>query len=342
MMRPAATNGRIDVTAIGNAIVDVLAQADEALLTRCNLVKGTMALVDESRAVALYAQMGHAIEVSGGSAANTAAGVASLGGRAAFVGKVRADQLGEVFTHDIRAAGVSFDTEPLRHGAPTARSMIMVTSDAQRTMNTFLGACRELGPADIDERLISRSKVVYLEGYLWDAPGSASAFAKVSAVADSRETKLAISLSDPFCVDRHRNTFLEFIERHVDIVFANEDEIRSLYQVERLEDAMAAIRGMCEIAVVTRSSAGSSVMVGKDTFTVAAERVDRVVDTTGAGDLYAAGFLHAYTQGAPPAECGRLGSICAAEVISHFGARPERPLHALIPATTSRPQSSAS
>jgi sugar/nucleoside kinase (ribokinase family) len=324
--------GVIDVTAVGNAIVDVLATADESLLTRCALIKGSMALVDEARALDLYGQMGQAVELSGGSAANTAAGVASLGGRAAFVGKVRADQLGEVFTHDIRAAGVRFDTKPLREGPPTARSLIMVTPDAQRTMNTFLGASREFGPDDIDEALIARSKVVYIEGYLWDAPSTEEAIAKLTHAAAASGTKLAISLSDPFCVDRHRATFLELIERHVDLVFANEAEIRALYQVERLEDAISAIRGQADVVVITRSAQGSVVLVGQETFAIPAERVERVVDTTGAGDLYAAGFLHGYTRELAPAHCARLGGICAAEVISHMGARPERPLGTLIPA----------
>jgi sugar/nucleoside kinase (ribokinase family) len=342
-MRPVVPrdvpNGRIDVTGIGNAIVDVLAHADDGMLMRCGLVKGTMALVDESRAASLYAQMAQAIEVSGGSVANTVAGVASLGGRAAYIGKVHADQLGAVFTHDIRSAGVSFDTQPLLTGAPTARSLILVTPDAQRTMNTFLGACREFGPADIDEGLIRRSKVVYIEGYLWDAPAMGAAFAKVARIAADTDTKLAISLSDPFCVDRHRSVFLDLLAEHVDLVFANEHEICALYQVDRLDDAIGRVRQQCEIAAVTRSEVGSIVIVGPDTYTVPAERVARVVDTTGAGDLYAAGFLHAYTRGLGPVECGRLGSLCAAEIISHVGARPERPLRALFASDGAPPDS---
>lgn len=321
----------MDVTAIGNAIVDVLAHADDALIARCNLVKGSMALVDEPRAIELYAQMGQAVEVSGGSAANTAAGVASLGGQAAFVGKVRADQLGEVFSHDIRAAGVAYETEPLRNGPPTARSMIMVTPDAQRTMNTFLGASREFGPADVDESLIRRSRVVFIEGYLWDAPGCAAAFDKLSGIAAHSDTKLSISLADPFCVDRHRDTFQKLLERHVDLVFANESEICALFRTDRLDDALAAVRGLCEVAVVTRSAAGSVVLVGQETWSVPAAPVAKVVDTTGAGDLYAAGFLHAYTRGRSPVECAQLGAICAAEIISHVGARPECKLSSLLP-----------
>jgi sugar/nucleoside kinase (ribokinase family) len=319
----------IDVTGIGNAIVDVLSHADDASVARHGLVKGTMTLIDEHRAHDLYAAMGTSVEVSGGSAANTVAGIASLGGRAAFVGKVRDDQLGEVFRHDLRAVGVAFDTAPSRHGPPTARCLIMVTPDAQRTMSTFLGACRELGPEDIDEVLIAASKVTYLEGYLWDPAGAKEAFLKASRIAEKAGRKTALSLSDPFCVERHRKELLQLVDQHVDILFANEREICALYEVSHLEDAIAAVRGRCEVAALTLSERGSVVLIGHDTFAVAAEPVAAVVDTTGAGDLYAAGFLHAYAHGRPPAECGRLGALCAAEVISHFGARPERPLRAL-------------
>jgi sugar/nucleoside kinase (ribokinase family) len=320
----------IDVTGIGNAIVDVLAHADDAFLAAQGLTKGTMALVDEARARELYASMGQCVEISGGSAANTIAGVASLGGRGAYVGKVSDDQLGEVFTHDIRAVGVSFDTEPARGGASTARCLILVTADAQRTMNTFLGACRELGPGDIDPSVIERSKVTYMEGYLWDPPAAKEAFLKASRIARQAGRKTSLSLSDPFCVERHRGEFLELIGAHVDILFANEREICALYEVERLADAIAAVRGRCEIAVVTRSEHGSLVLAGDETYEVAAEPVAKVVDTTGAGDLFAAGFLFGYTHGRALAECARLGSICAAEVISHFGARPETSLQTLV------------
>lgn len=319
----------IDVTGIGNAIVDVLAHADDAFVHAQGLQKGTMTLIDAARADELYARMGPAIEVSGGSCANTIAGVASLGGRAAYLGKVADDQLGQVFTHDIRAAGVTFDTRPLRGGAPTARCLILVTQDAQRTMSTFLGACRELGPDDIDERLIERSKVTYMEGYLWDPPLAKQAFLKASRIARQAGRKTALSLSDPFCVERHRREFLELLGAHVDIVFANERELCSLYEVSRLEDAVAAVRGRCELAVVTRSEHGSIVLAGEQTHEVAAHPVAKVVDTTGAGDLYAAGFLFGYTRGQSPAQCAQLGSLCASEVISHFGARPETSLQQL-------------
>jgi sugar/nucleoside kinase (ribokinase family) len=329
MARPL-TDGPIDVTGIGNAIVDVLAHADDAQVVRAGLTKGTMALIDEPRARELYAQMGSALEISGGSVANSTAGIASLGGRAAYIGKVRDDQLGEVFMHDIRAVGVHFDTPPLRSGASTARCLIMVTPDAQRTMSTFLGACRELGPNDIDESLIERSQVTYLEGYLWDPPAAKEACLKACAAAKRAGRKTALSLSDPFCVERHRSEFLELVERHIDIVFANEHEACSLFQTERLDDALAALAARCEVAVVTRSAQGSVVLTHGETFHVPVAPVAKVVDTTGAGDLYAAGFLFGYTHGRAPADCGRLGSICAAEVISHFGARPEVPLRGLI------------
>jgi sugar/nucleoside kinase (ribokinase family) len=319
----------IDVTGIGNAIVDVLAHADDAFLDTHGLAKGTMALVDEARARELYACMGQCVEISGGSCANTIAGIASLGGRGAYVGKVSDDQLGEVFTHDIRAVGVRFDTVSSRGGASTARCLILVTPDAQRTMNTFLGACRELGPADIDASVIERSKVTYMEGYLWDPPAAKEAFLKACKIARKAGRKTSLSLSDPFCVERHRSEFLELIGAHVDILFANEREICALYEVDRIADAIAAVRGRCEIAVITRSEHGCIVLAGGETYEVAAEPVARVVDTTGAGDLFAAGFLFGHTHGRPLPECARLGAICAAEVISHFGARPENPLQAL-------------
>ena len=320
----------IDVTGIGNAIVDVLAHAEDAFIAAQGLTKGTMALIDETRARALYAQMGQAVEVSGGSAANTIAGIASLGGRAAYVGKVARDQLGEVFSHDIRAVGVHFESVASESGVPTARCFVLVTPDAQRTLNTYLGACLELGPADIDEALIARSKVVYLEGYLWDPPAAKEAFVKAATLARRAGRKVALSLSDPFCVQRHRRELEELVDAHVDILFANEHEVCALYEAPQLEQAMAAVRGRCELSVLTLSDKGSVVLAGNDTFAVQAAKVDKVVDTTGAGDLYAAGFLYGYTQGRPPAECGRLGAICAAEVISHFGARPEASLAELI------------
>jgi sugar/nucleoside kinase (ribokinase family) len=320
----------IDVTGIGNAIVDVLAHADDALIAAQGLTKGTMALIDEPRARELYAQMGQAMEVSGGSVANSMAGLASLGGAAAYIGKVAGDQLGEVFSHDIRAVGVRFDTTPSQSGVSTARCLVLVTPDAQRTLNTFLGACLELGPSDIDEALIARSKVTYLEGYLWDPPAAKEALLKAATLAHRHGGKVALSLSDPFCVRRHKAEFAQLIEQHVDILFANELEICELYAAEHLEDAMAAVRGRCELTALTLSAKGSLVLAGDETCAVEAAKVAKVVDTTGAGDLYAAGFLRGYTTGQGPGQCGRLGALCAAEVISHFGARPETSLAALV------------
>lgn len=315
----------LDVVAIGNAIVDVLSHADEAFLARHALAKGAMTLIDAARAEALYADMGTAIEVSGGSAANTVAGVAGLGGRSAFIGKVRDDQLGAVFAHDLRALGVAFETATAAAGPPTGRCLILVTPDAQRTMNTFLGASSELGPGDVDEALIARAKITYLEGYLWDRAEAKDAFRKAASAAQAAGRQVAFSLSDPFCVDRWRAEFLELIERHVDILFANEAEIRSLYQVDGFEEALERVRGHCDIAALTRSEKGSVLLRGDEVYRIAAEPA-RVVDTTGAGDLYAAGVLAGLVRGLDLPVCGRMGAICAAEVIGHFGARPEAAL----------------
>jgi sugar/nucleoside kinase (ribokinase family) len=324
------TPPELHVTGIGNAIVDVIAHADEDFLAAQGLTKGSMMLIDDVRAHALYAQMAPGKESSGGSAANTMAGLASLGGRGAYIGKVGRDQLGEVFTHDIRAAGLHFATAPAADGTPTARCLILVTADAQRTMNTFLGACVDLGPEDIDEALIQRSQVTYLEGYLFDKPRAKSAFRRAAEVARGAGRKVALSLSDSFCVDRHRSEFLQLVEEHVDILFANEGEILSLFQTSSLEAAIAALKGRVEVAALTHGAAGSYVFAEGDVVHVAAEPIARLVDTTGAGDLYAAGFLHGYTQGRRPAECGRIGAIAAAEVIGHYGARPETELAALV------------
>src|SRR6516165_10784094 len=283
--------GLLDVVGIGNAIVDVLAHAEEAFLLRHGLNKGTMTLIDADRATALYEAMRQGIEVSGGSAANTIAGLASLGGAGGFIGKVGADTLGEIFRHDIRASGVAFATPPTRSGTPTARSLILVTPDAQRTMNTYLGACIELGPADVDPATIAAARVTYLEGYLWDPPAAKQAFLKASRIAHERGRKVSLSLSDPFCVDRHREEFRELVRDHVDILFANEAEICSLWQTESFDAALQATRGLCEVAALTRSAKGSLILAGEETHMVDAAPVRRVVDTTGAGDLYAAGFL---------------------------------------------------
>jgi sugar/nucleoside kinase (ribokinase family) len=320
----------LDVVAIGNAIVDILAHADDAFLARHDLVKGAMTLIDAERAARLYEDMGAAVESSGGSAANTAAGLASLGGESGYIGKVSNDQFGGVFRHDIRAAGVHFESEPSLAGAPTARCLIFVTPDAQRTMQTYLGACLELGPDDIDAALIGRAKVTYLEGYLWDPPRAKEAFLKAAQIARAADRKVALTLSDPFCVERHRQEFRDLVDRHVDILFANEHEICSLWQVDDFDRALQATRGHCEVAALTRSDKGSIVLAGDEVHVIDSVPVAQVVDTTGAGDLYAAGFLHGYTAGKNLHDCGRIGALAAAEIIGHFGARPQTPLAELL------------
>ena len=315
---------RFDVLGIGNAIVDVIANTEEDFLLAQGMRKGGMTLIDEDRARAIYDAMGPAIRASGGSAANTIVGVASLGARAAFVGKVNEDQLGRVFIHDIRAAGVTFNTEPDRKGPPTARCYIMVTPDGERTMNTFLGAAQDLKPSDIDATAISSAAVTYLEGYLWDPPQAKEAFVKAAAIAHKAGRQVALTLSDAFCVDRYRAEFLDLIKkRTVDIVFANEKELHSLYQTSDFDTAAKALRGDAKLAVVTRSEKGCVVLDGKADVAVPAEPVAKVVDVTGAGDLFAAGFLVGLARGRDHRSAARLGALCAAEVIQHLGARPE-------------------
>ena len=317
------TTRRFDVTAIGNAIVDVLARADDSLLVKHNLAKGAMSLIDTETAERLYGIMGPGTEKSGGSAGNTAAVIAGLGGRVAYIGKVADDQLGQVFTHDIRAIGVTYDTPPLKGGLPTARSLIFVTPDAQRTMQTYLGATTQLGTEDVNMDYITSSKVVYLEGYLWDQPRAKKAMREAAIKAHDAGVKVSLTLSDAFCVARFRDEFLDLAEKHVDILFANESEILSLYQVERFDDALQHVRKHCEIAALTRSEKGSVIVNGDEVHIIDAEKGVKVVDTTGAGDAYAGGFLYGYTQGYDLVTCGRLGGLMAAEVISHLGPRPE-------------------
>jgi sugar/nucleoside kinase (ribokinase family) len=319
----------LDVVGIGNAIVDVLVQADDAFLSTHGLAKGTMTLIDAARADALYAVMGPGVEESGGSAGNTMAGIASLGGAGAYIGKVRNDQLGEVFRHDITVIGVRFATAPARSGPPTARSFSIVTPDAQRTMNTYLGACVDLGPEDIDHEIIDAAQVTYLEGYLFDPPRAKEAFRKAAQRAHSAGRRVSLSLSDPFCVGRHRAEFRDLVTHHVDILFANEAEICSLYETADFDAAAREVRRHCDVAALTRSEKGSVVVTRDHTHMIDAARVARVVDTTGAGDLYASGFLYGLTHGRDLATCGKLGSLCAAEAISHFGARPAEKLAAL-------------
>jgi sugar/nucleoside kinase (ribokinase family) len=331
MNSAAIDAAQIDVVGIGNAIVDVIAHADEAFVAAQGFAKGSMNLIDAPRAQSLYDAMGPAIESSGGSAGNTMAGIASLGGAGAYIGKVRDDQLGAVFRHDMTAIGVKFETPAATSGPATARCLIMVTADGQRTMGTYLGACVELGPDEIDEALIASAQVTYLEGYLFDPPQAQAAFRRAAAIAHRAGRRVALSLSDPFCVGRHRAAFRELVQGEVDILFANEAEICSLYQTDDFA-AAKAVRGHVAIAALTRSEQGSVVLTDGEEHAVAAAPVARVVDTTGAGDLYAAGFLFGLTRGLPLPTCGKIGSLCAAEIISHVGARPEVALKGLVEA----------
>ncbi len=320
---------KLDVLAIGNAIVDVIATADDAFLVSEGLAKGSMRLIDAAEATQLYGRMRSAREISGGSGANTASGIAALGSSVAFVGRVADDQLGQVFAHDIRAAGVNYLTPFADTGNPTARCLILVTPDAQRTMNTFLGASQDLTREDVDYDLVKEAGITYLEGYLWDPPAPREAMAVALEVARANGRKVAFTLSDAFCVERHRQDFRDLADGRVDILFANEVEICSLYQVADFDSAARAIAGKLPIAVITRSEKGAVVLAGGQAIAVPAEPAARIVDTTGAGDLFAAGFLHGLAQGRDLGICAQFGAIAAAEVISHYGARPEADLRAL-------------
>ena len=311
-----------DVAAIGNAIVDVIASADDAFLAREGLTKGAMMLIDEARAHDLYGRMAPGLEASGGSAANTVAGVASFGARAVYVGKVAADPLGEIFAHDIRAIGVGFETPPLGGGPATARCLVNVTPDGERTMCTFLGASVELTAADVAPATIEAAKILYLEGYLFDPPEARRAFEKAAFIARSAGRSIALSLSDSFVVERHREALLAFIDAEVDILVANEPEIVALVEVAGFDEAAARLRGRVAIAAVTRGAHGSVILANEGAIAVPADPVDKVIDTTGAGDQYAAGFLSGLAREQPLEACGRLASLAAAEVISHFGPRP--------------------
>nr|WP_298690754.1 adenosine kinase [uncultured Dongia sp.] len=319
-----------DVCGIGNAIVDVLAHCDLDFIDRMSLNKGTMTLIDAARAEALYDAMGPAVEASGGSCGNTIAGIASLGGRGAYIGKVGNDQLGGIFRHDMRATGVHFETPTATTTTPTARSMIFVTPDAERTMNTYLGACVELTPDDVDPAVVTRSKVTYLEGYLWDPPLAKQAFLKAANLAHGAGREISLSLSDPFCVGRYLTEFQDLVKNHVDILFANEHEITALWETADFDEAVRITREHCSLAAITRSAKGSVIVAGPQLIEVPAWPVQKVVDVTGAGDLYAAGFLYGYTQGRDHADSGRIAALAAGEVISHFGARPETPLAELL------------
>jgi sugar/nucleoside kinase (ribokinase family) len=321
---------RYDVLGIGNAIVDVIARAEEDFLSQHGMNKGAMALIDEERAHAIYSAMGPAIEISGGSAANTIAGIASFGGRAAFVGKVKNDDLGMAFGHDIRAAKVAFDTRPASDGPATARSYILVTPDGERTMNTYLGAAQNLYASDIDPKQIADAAITYLEGYLWDPSHAKEAFVKAAKAAHDAQRMVALTLSDAFCVDRWRGEFLQLIRSQtVDLLFANEAELHSLYQTADFDTAVAILQNDAKLAVVTRSEKGCVVVAPNLIEAVPAFPVERVVDTTGAGDLFAAGFLFGLARGKDHHVCARLAALAAAEVIQHLGARPESSLEQL-------------
>lgn len=329
-------HGRFDVVGIGNAIVDIVAYADDALVEELGLVRGAMTLVDEQRMDFLYRRLGPAREISGGSCANTMAALADLGGNAAYIGRVRDDQMGAIFAHDIRATGVTFSNAPSRSGPATARCVIFVTPDAQRTMNTYLGACVELSPEDVDDDMVSRAAVAYLEGYLWDKPDAKAACLKAAEIAHKAGGKLALTLSDAFCVGRWRSEFRELVEKHVDILFANESEITSLYEAPDFDSALQEVRRHVHFAALTRGARGSVVLRGEELHVIDMVPPARLVDTTGAGDLYAAGFLRGLTAGLDLAACGRLASACASRIIEQYGARSEQPLRPLFDQAAAR------
>ncbi|MBB4211161.1 fructokinase [Rhodothalassium salexigens DSM 2132] len=320
----------IDVVGIGNAIVDVISRTDDAFLKKHAMDKGAMILIDADQAETIYAQMGPGVESSGGSAANTIAGIASLGGACGFIGKVRDDQLGNVFTHDIRSLGAEFTTPAATDGPPTARCLVLVTPDGQRTMNTFLGACQGLGPDDVEEAMLKRAKIVYMEGYLWDPPAAKDAFVKAMDITRKNGGKAAFTLSDSFCVDRYRSEFQALLnDGKIDILFANEAELKSLYETDDFDAAVEQVAAKVEVAVCTRSEKGGTLARGSERVHVPAEPTT-VEDTTGAGDLYAAGVLTGLSRGLSLEAAGRMGAIAAAEVISHLGPRPEHDLKKLV------------
>jgi len=314
---------KIDVLGIGNAIVDVLSRSDDAFLKDNGLAKGSMSLIDETQAEELYTKMGAGVEISGGSAANTIAGIASFGAKGAFIGKVRDDQLGKIFAHDIRSIGVEFTTGAATSGPQTARCLVLVTPDGERTMNTFLGASQNLSVDDINEDQVASAQVLYLEGYLWDPEQAKQAFLKAAKCAHNAGRQVALTLSDAFCVDRYRDEFQNLLRQDVDILFANEAEIMSLFKASNFEDAVRLASEECKLAVLTRSEKGCVIIKGNECHEVPAVGIDEVVDTTGAGDLFAAGFLYGLSQDKPLPECGHLGALAANEIISHIGARPE-------------------
>ncbi|NNH67086.1 adenosine kinase [Rhizobium laguerreae] len=314
---------RFDVLTVGNAIVDIIARCDDQFLIDNQITKAAMNLIDAERAELLYSRMGPALEASGGSAGNTAAGVANLGGKAAYFGNVAQDQLGDIFAHDIRAQGVHYQTRPKGTFPPTARSMIFVTEDGERSMNTYLGACVELGPEDVEVDVVADAKVTYFEGYLWDPPRAKEAILDCARIAHENGREVSMTLSDSFCVDRYRGEFLDLMRSgKVDIVFANRQEALSLYETDDFEEALNRIAADCKIAAVTMSENGAVILKGRERFYVDAIRIKEVVDTTGAGDLFASGFLYGHTQGQSLEDCGKLGCLAAGIVIQQIGPRP--------------------
>jgi sugar/nucleoside kinase (ribokinase family) len=316
------TDPSFDVLGIGNALVDIIASVDDAFIETHDFPRGATTMVDLERSEAVYADLPPAQETSGGSCANTIAGLASFGATVAFIGRVRDDQLGKVYTHDLRSLGVHFDVPPATSGPATGRCIVMVTPDAHRTQCTYLGASTFIGPEDVDPDLVARAQVTYLEGYLWDQPPAKDAIRKAAAAARGARRRVALTLSDPLCVDRHREEFRALVADEIDVLFANEAEICSLYEVDDFDAALQQVRRHCRVGALTRSEQGSVVIAGEEVHVIDADPVDRLVDTTGAGDQYAAGFLYGLTHGHDLATCGHLGSIAAAEVISHFGPRP--------------------
>lgn len=324
------TDARYNVIGVGNAIVDVIAAASESQILKLKLEKGVMTLIDADRGEEIYAAMSATTETSGGSAANTLAGIASLGGRGAYIGKIKDDPLGRVFRDDLIKMGVDYKTQFGKVGPPTARCLILVTPDAERTMQTCLGISVDLGPDDIDEEAVAAAEITYLEGYLFDPPEAQKAFLKAAEVAHAANRRVALSLSDAFCVKRHRKDFLHLLSGYVDVLFANEAEVTALFDVDSFEEAVRLMSGHCEIAALTRGSEGCVIVEAGSKYEISAKAVKNVVDTTGAGDLFAAGFLYGLTRGDALTKCGILGGIVAAEVISHYGARPETSLASLL------------
>ena len=325
-----ASPARYDVVGIGNALVDVIAHAPDQFLKSNDLVKGSMTLIETERAVELYAALDGAVEMSGGSAANTMCGVASFGGSAAYIGKVNGDDLGDVFGHDLRAVGVPFRGGGADHGTPTGRCVIVVTPDAERTMNTYLGVSSLLSINDIDDEAVTDAQILYMEGYLYDRDDAKAAFRHAASIAHANDRMVSLTLSDSFCVDRHRSDFRALVRDRVDLLFGNSDELRALYEVSSFDEALTALRSECELAAVTRGDKGCVIITPDEVIEVPAVPVSKVIDTTGAGDLFAAGFLFGLTSGRALAECGHIGSIAAAEVISHVGPRPLVELRTLL------------